>query len=169
MKLISIRNLTSKKIIEIFDCGINELNTYLKQYAFENDLNNIGKTYLLVDEDHILGYFTLANGSITHDDLPIEYRKIPKYPIPITRLARLGVDINYQNKGYGRKLIQSVIRIVFNTSLSVASYAIVVDVKPQSKSFYEYMGFEKLNNDLQYFYSMKKIAKYLRNIKDNKK
>ena len=150
-----------KETLENFDCGVELLNEYLSQYALKNDLDNIGRTYLYVDENKILGFFTIANGSINHDELPTQYRKIPKYPVPVTLLARLGVDVRYQKKGLGRRLIQDVIKLSFEVSQNIASYAIVVDAKPASTSFYELMGFEKLNEELRYFYPMRKIEKYL--------
>lgn len=81
--------------------------------------------------------------------------------MPVTLLARLGVDVRYQKKGLGKRLMQDVIKLSFEASQNIASYAIVVDAKPESTSFYELMGFEKLNEELRYFYPMRKIEKYL--------
>lgn len=50
MKFISIRNLICKETLENFDCGVELLNEYLSQYALKNDLDNLGRTYLYVDE-----------------------------------------------------------------------------------------------------------------------
>lgn len=37
MELISIRKLNNKHLLDLFDCGVYELNEYLKRYALKND------------------------------------------------------------------------------------------------------------------------------------
>ena len=164
MKLISIRNLTYKEVLNDFDCGVELLNKYLKSYALKNDLDNIGKTYLCLEDDKVIGFFTLANGSIKRESLSIN-KTLPRYPIPVVLLARLAVDINHQRKHIGRFLIQNIIQIVYESSFYSASFGIVVESKPESIGFYELMGFEKTYKEFVCFYPMEKIENYIINKK----
>lgn len=72
-----------------FDCVIMELNAFLKKYAFQNQRNNINKTFVAVesggieqsDKKNVLGFYTLStlrfcisrgnrvNACSTHEDV----------------------------------------------------------------------------------------------------
>jgi hypothetical protein len=62
-----------------FDCGVEELNTFLRKYSFQNQKNHINKTFVAIEaasdkknEKSILGYYTLSTGQISFDSLPKE-------------------------------------------------------------------------------------------------
>jgi len=91
-----------------FDCGVEELNVFLKQHANQNQSKNMSKTYVAVvavsadNQKKIYGYYTLSAGHIECDQLPDSVKsKLPKYPIPIARIGRLAVDKNYRGQGIG--------------------------------------------------------------------
>lgn len=161
MELISIKTLSCKHLLKKFDCGIDELNNYLKRYAYKNDEENIGKTYLLMDDKTIVGYYTLANGSISYDNLPNGYKNLPKYPVPIIKLARLAVDKKYQKQSFGKILLYSIFKKAYVYSSKIASYDLVVDAKPEARGFYEHFGFILLIDSGTYFLSTKMIGEYL--------
>ena len=159
MELISIKDFNAKESLEHFDCGIHVLNIFLSEYALKNDINNIGKTFLLVEGEKVLGFFTLAAASISLESLPDNYKKLPKYPLPVIRIARLAVDSKYQHNHLGKLLLQHALSIIINISKKVGTYGIVVDAKETSKGFYENYGFIKIKSDLTYFLPLKTIVK----------
>jgi hypothetical protein len=61
-------------VVASFDCGDADLNTYLRRYAWKNqEKYNVGVTYVCTDPPvsmAALGYYTLANASISKADLP---------------------------------------------------------------------------------------------------
>ena len=88
-----------------FDCGVDELNLFLKQHANQNQSKNMSKTYVAVvaisadDHKKIYGYYTLSAGHLECEQLPESVKaKLPKYPIPIARIGRLAVDKDYKNQ-----------------------------------------------------------------------
>ena len=87
-----------------FDCGSEELNLFLKCYAQQNDKNRIGRTFVGFEKNTPVGFITLCIGSIAFNELPSNH-KLPRYPIPVIRIARLGVDKSFQRKGYGKELL----------------------------------------------------------------
>ena len=157
MELISIKELSTKESLNNFDCGIPVLNIFLSDYALKNDINNIGKTYLLVENEKVLGFFTLAAASISFESLPENHERLPKYPVPVIRIARLAVDKRYQNNHLGKFLLQHAFSIIINISSKVGTYGIVVDAKETSKGFYEYYGFIKIKGELTYFLPLNTI------------
>jgi predicted N-acetyltransferase YhbS len=60
----------------------------------------VGATYVAIQDGHVVGYAAVCPGAIAIDDLPEPTRrKLPKYPLPVLRLARLAVDQSFKGKG----------------------------------------------------------------------
>ena len=137
-----------------FDCGIEELNAFLKQHANQNQSKHISKTYVAVvaisadDRKKIYGYYTLSAGHIQCDQLPDAIKStLPRYPIPIARIGRLAVDKDYQGQGIGGFLLHNAFNNILNIADKMGVYAIVVDAKNNAaKSFYKNYGFTELQN-----------------------
>ena len=150
MKIIPIKHINNRLVFCFFDCGNNDLNTYLQKYAFANDSVNISKTFVCLndEENHILGYYTLCATNVMNANLPDTIKeKLPKYPCPCAKIARLAVEKENQNKGLGKELLKDAFLRIINASSSIGIYAITVDAKEESKTFYEKYNFIKLKND----------------------
>lgn len=160
-KLVSIKDVSKSKLKK-FDCGIEVLNEFLSRYSLKNDTLGIGRTFVAFDENEdIVGYFTLATAQVVYDEIPDEYRgKLPKYPIPSLRIARLAVGKDLQGKGIGKWLLtQAFIKIVHVAEIT-GLYLIIVDAKETSKSFYEHYGFINFKDkELSYFLPVETIRK----------
>lgn len=147
-----------KTVIKMFDCGVYELNFYLKKYALKNDNIGIGKTFVAMDASkNAIGYCTLASAEIKSEQFSLSY-KLPQYPIPATRIARLAVHKDFQGKGIGKWLLGETFKKIIEMSKVVASYCVIVDVKDTSKAFYEHCGFMQLK-DKVYFIPIETIKK----------
>ena len=161
-KLVSIKDIQAKSKLKDFDCGTEVLNDFLTRYSLKNDTLGIGKTFVALDErEDIVGYFTLATAQVVFEDIPDTYRsKLPKYPIPALRIARLAVSKNQQRKGIGKwMLTQAFIKIIHVAEIT-GLYFIIVDAKETSKSFYEHYGFIKFKDkELSYFLPVDTVRK----------
>jgi ribosomal protein S18 acetylase RimI-like enzyme len=135
-----------------FDCGIEELNIFLKQHANQNQVKNISKTYVAVvavsadDRKKIYGYYTLSAGHIQCNQLPENIKsKLPKHPVPIGRIGRLAVDTEYQGRGIGGFLLHDALISILNIADKIGVFAVVVDAKNEdAKLFYKKYGFTEL-------------------------
>lgn len=135
-----------------FDCGVDELNIFLKQHANQNQSKNISRTYVAVvavsagDHKKIYGYYTLSAGHIPGDQLPETVKaKLPKYPIPIARIGRLAVDKECKGQGVGGFLLHDAFSNILNIANKMGVFAVVVDAKNENaKAFYEHYGFTEL-------------------------
>ncbi|MFN6156592.1 MAG: hypothetical protein ACK4YK_19015, partial [Dolichospermum sp.] len=58
-----ICSINDKRVIrDNFDCGVSELNEYLKKYAKQNDKKGIAKTWIAILDDKegdALGYYSI--------------------------------------------------------------------------------------------------------------
>ena len=163
MKIVPIKEITKAKLAD-FDCGIGELNVFFRSYAAQNDRKNIGKTFVCMDEEQVIGYYTLANAQIAFDDLTDGLSKgLPKYPIPRIRIARLAVDRRYQKDGKGSLLLRDALLRIVNLSFQTGICFVIVDAKESSRNFYEHYGFIRLDSkDLTYLLPVETIRKALK-------
>ena len=68
-------------------------------------------------------------------------RKLPAYPLPVMRLARLGVDQSAQGQGLGQHLLRFVLRLALQMADTYGCVGVVVDAKPRAEAFYQKFGF----------------------------
>ena len=71
-----------------FDCGNPALNEWLSRHARQAHASGSARTYVVVDDQRIAGYFSLAVGQIDSLDAPERVRKgMGNYPIPVVILT----------------------------------------------------------------------------------
>ena len=129
-----------------FDCGVAELNDYLRRLADQHQRKGVSTPFVLVDTDtprEILGYYCL---SATHVDaaelLEDDRKKLPRYPVPCFRMGRLAVSKTRQGQGIGKPLVACALERCLNSRRDVAAYALIVDAKDaNARRFYEHYGF----------------------------
>lgn len=102
-------------------------------------------TYVAVDADRIVGFVTVTAGQLEGDRLPISFRrKLPGYPLPVLRLARLAVDERARNHGRGKQLLRFVIDLAARMARDYGCLGIAVDAQRQALTFYSKYGFVEL-------------------------
>jgi GNAT superfamily N-acetyltransferase len=146
--------------LSAFDCGEPPLNEYLHKYAFTNQQNRSSRTYVVARRSCVVGYYTLAAGSVQTDAAPARIKKgLGKYPVPIILLARLAVDQKEKGKGLGKALLKDALLRAFRASELVGCRAVLVHAKDASaQAFYSRFGFEPSpSNELHLFLLMKDI------------
>lgn len=162
LKLVSVKEISPKSALKKFDCEVEVLNEFLSRYALKNDELGIGKTFVALDENNqIAGYFTLATAQVAYQEIPDDFRgKLPKYPIPALRIARLAVDKDFKGEGIGKWLLAQAFIKAIHVADVTGLYFIIVDAKETSKSFYEHYGFHKFfDEDLSYFILVDTVRK----------
>ena len=146
--MIIFKPLTSFEtafVFKEFDCGDENLNKYIKTHAYQNDCNNLSKTFVCLDENVVVGFVTLCNAQIEFKEMPDSYKiKYPRYPVPSIKIARLAVEKHFQGRGYGKDILTFALKKAVQVSLEVGVKLIIVDVKEKSKEFYKKYGFVKL-------------------------
>ncbi|MBR5097179.1 MAG: GNAT family N-acetyltransferase [Treponema sp.] len=147
LTLVSIKKV-QKAFLKNFDCGVAALNEFLSRYAAKNDALGIGKTFVALNaEKKIVGYFTLATAQIAFEKIPEDSKtKLPKYPIPALRIARLAVNQSAQGKGVGKWLLSQAFIKAVQVSDVAGLYFVIVDAKESSKTFYERYGFRRISD-----------------------
>ena len=119
MKLNSPAPIVKGHETASFDCGVEPLNLYLRRFALQNHQNRASRTYVATRGETIVGYYTLSNGSVSLDQVPKRVAQgMGSYPVPVTLLARLAVDITEKGAGLGRGLAKDALLRAFQASQS---------------------------------------------------
>ena len=143
-----------------FGCGKPPLNQYIKKYALVNQENEISRTYVTTRENRVVGYYSLAFGSISHEDATQKIKdELPQYPIPIILLARLAVDVKEKGQGLGKGLMRDALLRTVQAADIGGLRAMLTHAKDEdAKGFYEKYGFESSpTNELHLMLSIKDI------------
>jgi predicted N-acetyltransferase YhbS len=94
-----------------FDCGKTALNEWLLRHARQAQASGSARTFVVADEQQVVGYFSLTVGQVDTLEAPERIRKgMGQYPIPVVILARLAVSAREQGRGIGVGLLQQAIR-----------------------------------------------------------
>ncbi|HHJ20407.1 MAG TPA: GNAT family N-acetyltransferase [Gammaproteobacteria bacterium] len=132
-----------------FDCGEPVLNDYLARYARQNQKRGIARTFVAAPPSQplsVFGYYSLTVGSLQKTDLPLTaVKRLPNFPVPIVRLARLAVELGMQGRGLGEDLLIDSLHRCLKIADEAGLFAVVLDAKhDRAKAFYARYEFEQL-------------------------
>ncbi len=147
-----------------FDCGKEPLNDFLAKYALQNQASGGARTYVLTRAESVIGYYSLAPGSVFPEDAPVRIIKGQgRYPVPIILMARFAVDSNDQGKGLGKALFRDALRRSLAGSQVIGGRAFLVHAQDEdARAFYLKFGMEASpTNSLHLFLLFKDIQKSL--------
>jgi len=144
---VEIRPLAKEDDRSDFSCGQADVDRFFEHYAGQNQFKlHLAVTYVAIAGTRIAGFATVAAGSIERTSLPSPrlQRRLPGYPLPVLRLARLGVDRRAQGLGIGKALLRHVLRLAVQQSEQLGCIGVIADAKPDAIAFYEGLGFMAL-------------------------
>ncbi len=141
--MIEIRPLQKEDDRSTFCSGNIDLDRFFRKYAGQNQFrHHIGLTLVAVEGSSVLGFATICASEIEIDDLPNTWKKrLPAYPLPVLRLARLAVDQTAQSRGIGKKLLRAVFGQAQKMAEGFGCLGVVVDAKAAVIDFYQGLGF----------------------------
>lgn len=149
-----------------FDCGMEELNVYLRQQASQDVKKLAAAVFVMVPADQpkrIAGFYTLSSASVRLSDIPEQRRtKFARYPdVPAILVGRLARDVGFP--GLGAKLLVDAFTRSQRVADEIAATVILVDAKnDHARKFYQTFGFQAvLDRPDRLFLPMKTVADVL--------
>jgi GNAT superfamily N-acetyltransferase len=141
--VIEIRALREADDRAQFRSGDSDLDRFFHRFAGQNQFrHHLGVTYVAAEERRILGFATVAPAHVEIDGLPAAARaKLPHYPLPVLRLARLAVDESAAGAGLGKALLRFVLELAARMADDYGCVGVIVDAKPGAVDFYTKYGF----------------------------
>jgi GNAT superfamily N-acetyltransferase len=130
-----------------FSCGQPDLDRFFHHYAGQNQFKlHLAVSYVALVKGRLAGFATVSAGSLQRKSFPSARmrRRLPGYPLPVVRLARLAVDQRAQGLGVGSALLRHVLALALEQRESLGCVGVVTDAKPEALAFYTRYGFEPL-------------------------
>lgn len=146
--IVSVRRLRSSDDRSAFRSGQVDLDRFFGRFAGQNQFrHHLGTTYVAVDEDErIVGFATVSASQLEIDKLPLaRVKRLPKYPLPVLRLARLATHEAFHGTGIGSELLRAVFVLAHHMARDYGCVGILVDAKAEAVSYYERFGFFELS------------------------
>ena len=143
-----------------FSSGEFLVDDWLKTKARQAQEKRLSITTVIENNHQVLGYYTIAIGQISLEELPSELsKKLPRGVVPIVTLAWLGLDQSLQGKGWGDKLLLHALAHCYRTGLEFPYVAIILDcLSTKAKTFYQRFDFAELpGHPMKLFISWKTL------------
>ena len=154
----SVRKLAPADSTEGFDCGQPSLNQFLQRYAFVNQKANSAQTYVCCLGGEVVGFYSLAVGSVDPEDAPARVMKgLARHPVPVMILARLAVDRDHQGKGLGQALLKDALLRTAQAADIAGIRCLLVHAKDEAaRQWYESWEFDPSPTDPYHLFLMLK-------------
>jgi GNAT superfamily N-acetyltransferase len=154
----SIEKLRREHVLEAFDCGQPDLNSWLLKHGIQNQGANAAQTYIGLVNGIVTGYYSLAVGQVEYAGAPEPLQKgLAKHPVPIMLLARLAVHQDWQKKGIGSSLLRDAVLRTLQAADIVGIRALAVHAKDDAaKRYYEQFDFVPSPTDLLHLFVLLK-------------
>lgn len=150
---VEVRKLRHTDRRGLFDCGEPVLNRFLKERARQAQDRGQSVTYVALDGDEVIGYVTLLPAAIDPELLRARAfdLSLPRQPVPVLLLARMGTTIDTRESGTARRrigtlLMDEVRRRAREVRALVGCVGVLTDAKPGSQGFYARHGFAVLED-----------------------
>jgi GNAT superfamily N-acetyltransferase len=140
---LHIEKLHRAHDVEQFTCGQPELDRFLIRHALQAQQSNSSQTYVAVNDNEIVGFYTIVAGEIQHARAPERVVKgMSRHPIPLLVLARLAVHTKAQGRGIGSGLLLDALGRTLQVADMIGVRALAVHAKDdQAAAFYRHFGF----------------------------
>jgi hypothetical protein len=157
--------LAAKHDLSKFRCKeYPELADWLQQRGPKNE--GLGsRTYVLPIGSRVVGYYSLAAGSVMYADVNAKTRRNMPEPIPVMVIGRLAVDDEFSGRGlgYGGGLLKDALLRCLSVSRLAGVRAAVVHAKDEKAAgFYRHYKFvQSPTNPLTLFLPIETIIRAL--------
>lgn len=129
--------------LDDFDCGEEALNSWLKRNALKNQQNQASRTFVICQNNNVVGFYALAAGSVSHQFVSGGLRRNMPDPIPVVVLGRLAIDLTHQGQKLGAALLKYAVLRASAVSQQVGVKALLVHaLNDKAKAFYLNYGFQ---------------------------
>ncbi len=157
--VLSTRHSTAKKH---FNSGIQSLDSYLQQYALQDQKRLQSVCFILENEQaEIIGYYTLSASAIDTEHLDQHSLLMlgAKYKqLPAILIGRFAIDRVYQNKGMGKLLLMDALKRCTKQAEEMGACAVFVEpIDKRAHHFYLKFGFRSLPQQPKLFIPIKTL------------
>lgn len=109
-----------------------------------NEIEGASRTFVISENDQLIGYYALVSGSIAHAAAPGAIRRNMPDPIPVAILGRLAIAKGWQNQGLGGEMLQDAVsRVMIAADVLGIRAMLIHALSERARTFYEGYGFRR--------------------------
>src|SRR3979411_24008 len=124
--------------LDAFESGVATLDEWLKRRARRNEVDGASRTFVLCTGRRVVGYYSLAAGSVLHTAATGKVRRNMPDPVPALLLARPAGDQAWHGKGLGADLLSDAVSRAIGAAETIGVRTILVHaISDGAKAFYE--------------------------------
>jgi GNAT superfamily N-acetyltransferase len=158
-----IEPLTRQHNRKLFDCGDDDVTKFLREKALQDQERDLSRTMVLAglpeSPNRIVGYHTLVMSQVRQEEIPDDKPKITR-GIPVILLGQIGIDKDFQGKGFGDLLLTDAQARVDEISNKVGIRALMLDARTEKLArWYESRDFVRFPESMRMFKSIQAIRR----------
>lgn len=150
--------LHPKHLIHVFDCGDEEINTYLYEDALKDMQRDTTRTFVEIDTgkptaNNVAGFFTIrADAFKINEDHFVDWEadddgksavSIPEIKVPLVELVNLARGLAWRGMGIGDVLMIDALKKVCAAADCIGLIGLHLRTTSQGKILYERFDFEE--------------------------
>lgn len=122
------------------------LNDWLKERGLKAEART-ARTYVVSSSGAVVGYYSLATGSVTRHAILKKLQRNTPDPVPVAIIGRLAVDRHFEQKGIGSGMLKDGLKRIAQMSFQVGCRAVLVHaIDNDAASFFSRYGFVEFPN-----------------------
>ncbi len=135
--------LVAAHVVAGFESGVASLDDWLRRRALTSQASGAARSFVLCDDDVVVGYYALASGAVMQSVATGRLRRNMPDPVPMVVLARLAIDRRYQKRGIGRALVRDAALRVLAAAGEIGIRGMLVHaLSDDARAFYQALGFD---------------------------
>lgn len=152
---LSLIKVNENTVIKPFDCGDEDLNSFLHSKSIFYCQELLATTYLLENDTDTIAFFSIFNDNVRAEETNFASKsafkrflsEVVSHPkrhlkyFPAIKIGRLAVTSTTQKQGTGKVIISFLIDLALTQNEKCACKFLSVDAYSQSLGFYEKIGF----------------------------
>lgn len=132
--------------IETFDCGDDEMNSFIRQECYDEQTCNLNATYLMYQGGDLVAFCSICADRLILGNDERDDAELPRAVVPAIKIARLGRAVAFRNAGIGTMMLKAVHRKLLDLAPQIGARYITLDAYPNRVPYYESLGFIKNSN-----------------------
>jgi GNAT superfamily N-acetyltransferase len=168
-----IESLNQDHLIADFDCGDEQKNKFLKNFALQNSKGGLSRTYVAVKPDKdkkVYGYYTISSSALRFENLP-PATHLPRCPLPAILIGKPAIEKGAQKQGLGTALLLNALKRAATVAEEIGVFLIEIKaVTERVKNLYVKIGFlEMLDEPMKLYLGIKKVRQLLTELENKGK
>jgi GNAT superfamily N-acetyltransferase len=128
--------------LDTFNSGQASLDEWLRHRALANQHSDSSRTFVIAEDQAVIGYYCLAAGALDRDAAPKPLQRNRPDPLPVMVLGRLAIDSRHQQKGIGTALLRDAMRRTVHATEHAGFTALLAHaISEDARRFYLSRGF----------------------------